>query len=48
MWSFVDTKRVLWGLHAGDIDGGYKKAILFNKSVIGQIARWISREFPAK
>ena len=48
MWSFVDNQRILWGLHAGDIDGTNKKAILFNKSVLGQIARWLSRELPAR
>ena len=49
LWSFVDSQRMLWGLHAGDIDNGArKKGILLNKQVRGQIARWVSRELPAR
>jgi hypothetical protein len=43
MWSFIDYKRVVWGLHAGDIDGTNKKAILLNSTVIAQINRWVSK-----
>ena len=48
MWSFVDNQRIVWGLHEGDIDGTNKKAILFNKSVLGQVARWLSRGLTAR
>ena len=49
MWSFIDNQRVLWGLHAGDIDNGRrKKAILLNKSVRAQIAQWVSKELPTR
>lgn len=49
MWSFVDNNRILWGLHAGDFDAGArKKAVLLNKTVRAQIARWVSTELPAR
>lgn len=44
LWSFVDNNRILWGLHAGDIDDGRrKKGVLLNKNVRAEIARWVSR-----
>lgn len=49
LWSFVDNQRILWGLHAGDIDNGaHKKAVLLNKNVRAQIAAWVSRGLPAR
>lgn len=49
MWSFVDNNRILWGLHAGDFDdGARKKAVLLNKTVRAQIARWVSTVLPAR
>ena len=48
MWCFLDNKRVVWGLHEGAIDATNKRAILFNKSVLGQIARWISKGLTAR
>lgn len=50
MWSFVDNRRVVWGMHAGVIhkEKGDMKAILFNKTVREQIARWVSKELPAR
>ena len=49
MWSFIDNNRILWGLHAGDFDGGArKKTVLLNKHVRAQIARWVSRGLSAR
>lgn len=48
MWSFIDNQRILRGLHAGNIDGTNKKAILFTKSVKGRTARWLSRGLTAR
>ena len=44
MWSFVDNQRILWGLHAGVIDATNRKAILLNRRVRAQIARWVSTD----
>lgn len=46
MWSFFDKQRVLWGLHAGDIDGKNKKAILLSQKVVVQIREWVSKGLP--
>lgn len=48
LWSFIDGQRVLWGLHAGDIDQGLKKGVLLNRLVRGQIGRWVRHELPAR
>jgi hypothetical protein len=47
MWSFIDYKRVIWGLHEADIDGTNKRAILFNRPLIEQVGRWVSRGLTA-
>ena len=47
MWMYRDGRKILWGLHAGDIDdGARKKAVLLNKAVRAQIALWVSRTLP--
>lgn len=49
MWMFRDGRKILWGLHAGDIDNGVrKKAVLLNKAVRAQIALWMSRTLPIR
>jgi hypothetical protein len=49
MWMYRDGRKILWGLHAGDIDNGArKKAVLLNKAVRAQVALWISRTLPAR
>jgi hypothetical protein len=48
LWSFVDGKRLFWGLHAGDVDAGRKKGVLLNGQVRTQIARWVMRDLPAR
>lgn len=49
LWMYRDGRRILWGLHSGDIDGGArKKGVLLNKSVRAQIADWMSRVLPAR
>jgi hypothetical protein len=48
MWTFWQGKRVLFALHAGDIDNGArKKAVLLNSSFRAQIAEWMSRTLPS-
>ncbi len=47
MWLFWEGKRVLFALHAGDIDNGArKKAVLLNTAVRQRIADWMSRTLP--
>jgi len=47
MWTFREGKRVLFALHAGDIDdGARKKAILLNSTVRKRIAEWMTRGLP--
>ncbi len=47
MWLFREGKRVLFALHAGDIDGGArKKGILLNATVRKRIAEWMERGLP--
>jgi len=43
LWSVVDHRRILWGLHGGNFHGGASKyAILLNKGVRAEIAHWVS------
>jgi len=43
--SYIDGRRTLWGIHAGDIDNGArKKGILLNSAVRARIAAWMTRE----
>lgn len=47
MWTYIDNQRVMWGIHAGDIDNGArKKAILLNDRVRATIARWMQHDLP--
>ena len=49
LWSFLDNRRILWGLHAEGIGvDGLKKGILLNEKVRAQIAHWVSHELPAR
>jgi V8-like Glu-specific endopeptidase len=49
LWSFLDNRRILWGLHAEGIGvDGLKKGILLNKSVRAQIAQWVSHGLTAR
>jgi V8-like Glu-specific endopeptidase len=43
MWTFREGKRLLFALHAGDIDeGARKKAVLLNAAVRKRIAEWMT------
>lgn len=47
MWLFAEGKRVLFALHAGDIDNGArKKAVYLNSAVQARIADWMTRTLP--
>jgi V8-like Glu-specific endopeptidase len=47
MWIFREGKRVLFALHAGNIDdGARKKAVLLNSTVRRRIAEWMTRKLP--
>ena len=47
LWIYREGKRLLFALHAGDIDNGErKKAILLNDAVQQRIAAWMERELP--
>jgi V8-like Glu-specific endopeptidase len=48
LWTYIDGRRVLWGLHAGNVDDGRrKKALLLNAAVRALIGRWMSTGLPA-
>ncbi|MGH7945669.1 MAG: trypsin-like serine peptidase [Opitutaceae bacterium] len=49
IWMYRDGRKILWGIHTGDLDEGVRrKAVLLNTVARARVADWISRLLPPR